>query len=53
MLGFCRHLSRRYVVKENSIISYVLPVDWELVNLHKQTGVDAIFHAKEALEQLG
>ena len=32
---------------------YVLPVDWELVDLHKQTGVDAIFHAKEALEQLG
>ena len=40
-------------MKENSIISYVLPVDWELVNLHKQTVVDAIFHAKEALEQLG
>ena len=31
----------------------VLPVDWELADLHKQTGVDAIFHAKEALEQLG
>ena len=40
-------------MKEDSIIGYVLPIDWELVDLHEQTGADAIFHAKEALEQLG
>ena len=40
-------------MKEDSIIGYILPVDWELVGLHKQTGVDAKFHAREALEQLG
>ena len=40
-------------MKEDSVVGYVLPFDWQLVDLHMQTGVDAIFHAKEALEQLG